>query len=321
MKLKQFEPSTRMLLIIALFCVPLLTANVSADDFPNRPLTMLLGFNPGGSTDIQARALVPILEEILGQPVELLHQAGAGGATAAAMLANSPEGGHIFLLGHSTPFTFSPLVNQSSYGLESFRFVAGISLDQSALVTGGNSPFDDWAGFITYARENPGTLYATQTEFDRLIINHIAQRENLHLRIVPTTGGSGMASLVLSGDAKIAFSGGSHSAFTDSGEMNVLASMTDERLKYYPKAPTLRELGYDVSMHAVRVIAVPKNTPDHQVQVLADALEQATQDPRFVEVTEETVHMPVVFMDERELNTLFGRQVKEYGALFTGVGD
>ncbi|MEX1057180.1 MAG: tripartite tricarboxylate transporter substrate-binding protein [Natronospirillum sp.] len=98
------------------------------------------------------------------------------------------------------------------------------------------------------------------------MINHIAQRENLSLRIVPTTGGSGMAPLVLSGDARIAYSGGTHSAYTDTGAMQVLASVADERLKYYPEAPTLRELGYDVSMHAVRVVAVPKNTPDHHAK-------------------------------------------------------
>lgn len=308
-------------LLATLLCWLILPATtLQADDFPDRRLTMLIGFNPGGSTDIQAKALAPIIEEILGQPVDLLHLPGAGGAAAAAMLANSSEQGYIFQFGNSTPFTFSPLITQASFDLDSFRYVAGVSLDQTALVTGGSSPFSDWSGFLEYARANPGTVYASQTEFDRLVINYIAQRENLRLRVVPTTGGAGMAPLVLSGDAKLAYSGGTHSAFTDSGEMQVLVSTADDRLKYYSAAPTLRELGYDISTHGVRVVVVPKNTADHHVQVLAEAFEQATRDPRFIAVTEQTIRVPVVYLDEPALVELFKQQVQEHSKLIREVG-
>lgn len=290
-----------------------------ADNFPNRPLTMLIGFNPGGSTDVQAKVLAPILAELLGQPVEILHQAGAGGGVAAAMLANSDEGGYIFQYGLSIPFTMSPLTTRTSYELTSFRYLAGITLDQNAFVTGGNSPFQNWAGFVDFAKKNPDILYASQNQFDRLIMNHIAKREGFSIRTVPTTGGAGMAPLVLSGDALIAFSGGTHSAYTDSGQMLVLASLDDERLKYYPEAPTLRELGYGVSMHAVRVAVVPQNTSDEQAAILSAAFAEAVKDPRFIAVTEETIRMPVVFMNEDELNDLFARQVVEYQQLLLEV--
>lgn len=293
----------------------------ASDTFPDRPLTMLIGFNPGGSTDVQAKVLAPILAEILGQPVDLLHQSGAGGAVAAAMLASSQDRGYIFQFGLSLPFTFAPLASRASYDFQSFRYVAGITLDQAALVTGPDMPFTDWAGFIEYARANPGTVYATQNIQDRFIINHIAEQEGLTFRIVPTTGGAGMAPLILSGDAHFAFSGGTHSAYTESGQMHVLASLADERLVYYPDAPTLRELGYDVSMHAVRVVAVPANTPDYQVNVLRQALAQAVDDPRFIAVTEQTIKMPVVFMDETQLNALFTEQVEEYKLLISNSND
>lgn len=316
--------STRLFLCplwMLLLSAALVGAQPTADNFPNRPLTMLIGFNPGGSTDVQAKVLAPILEEILGQPVQLLHQAGAGGAVAAAMLASSPDQGYVFQFGLSLPFTFAPLASTASYDYQSFRYVAGITLDQAALVTGPNMPFTDWAGFLDHARANPGVVYATQNIQDRFIINHIAQREGLSFRIVPTTGGAGMAPLILSGDAHFAFSGGTHSAYTDSGQMHVLASLADERLVYYPHAPTLRELGYDVSMHAVRVIAVPANTPDHHVEVLYRALEQAVEDPRFIAVTEDVIKMPVVFMGEIELDALFAEQVDEYRQLISNVDE
>jgi tripartite-type tricarboxylate transporter receptor subunit TctC len=301
--------------VILVWVLILTVTTASSEDFPNRPLTMMIGFNPGGSTDIQAKVLAPILAEKLGQPVELLHQAGAGGGVAAAMLANSREGGYIFQYGLSTPYTLSPLTTRTSYNVNSFRYLVGITLDQSAFVTGADSPFHDWAGFIAYAKAHPHTLYATQTELDRLIIHHIAQKEGFSLRIIPTTGGAGMAPLILSGDALIAYSGGTHSAYTDSGKMRVLAGLADERLRYYPDVPTVRELGYDVSMHAVRVVAVPKDTSDDQADRLTAAFAEAIQDPRFIAVTEQTIRMPVVFLDEQALNALFARQVAEYQRL------
>ncbi|WP_240776230.1 tripartite tricarboxylate transporter substrate binding protein [Nitrincola alkalilacustris] len=278
---------------------------------------MLIGFNPGGSTDVQGQVLAEVLSEQLGQPVNIIHHPGAGGGAAAAMLANSPDQGYVFKYGLSLPFTFAPLISPASYELNSFRYVAGITLAQAAIVTGRNKPFKTWQELIEHAKANPGLIYATQHTHDRFIINHIAKHEGLSLRIMPTTGGAGMAPLIVSGDADFAYSGGTHSAYTDSGEMLVLASLADDRLVYYPEAPTLRELGYDISMHAIRVIAVPANTPDEHVRVLAEALEIATRDPRFIQVTEERIRMPVVFMSSEELNTLFASQVEEYKQLIS----
>ncbi|WP_306331423.1 tripartite tricarboxylate transporter substrate binding protein [Vibrio injensis] len=301
------------LLLLSVFTLPAFTQS----NFPSQPLTMLIGFNPGGSTDIQGQVLAKVLSEKLGQPVNIIYHPGAGGASAAAMLANSRDQGYTFQFGLSLPYTFAPLATPASYQLTSFRYVAGITLDQIALVTGPNTPFATWAEFITYAKANPGLVYASQNIQDRFVINRIMRREGIILRVMPTTGGAGMAPLILSGDADLAFSGGTHSAYTDSGLMRVLASLADERLVHYPEVPNLRELGYDVSMHAIRVIAVPANTPDDQVDILSKALQSAIQDARFKQVTEETIKMPIIFMDEPVLIELFNAQVKEYKQLIS----
>lgn len=300
----------------ALISFFLMVSPVFAEDqFPSQSLTMLIGFNPGGSTDIQGQVLAEVLSEQLGQPVNIIYHPGAGGGAAAAMLASNPEQGYVFQYGLSLPFVFAPLVSTASYELSSFRYVAGISLDQSAIVTGPDKPFKTWHELIDYAKKNPDLTYATQIILDHFIINHIAKHEGLSLRIMPTTGGAGMAPLIISGEADFAYSGGVHSAHTESGEMLVLASLADDRLVYYPEAPTLRELGYDISMHAIRVIAVPANTPDEHVRVLSEALQAVTRDPRFIQVTEERIKQPVLFMNSEELDALFARQVDEYKRL------
>lgn len=311
--MKQTKRLTQLVwfLLLSIFALPAFTQS----DFPSQPLTMLIGFNPGGSTDTQGQVLAKVLSEKLGQPVNIIHHAGAGGASAAAMLANSRDQGHTFQFGLSLPYTFAPLTTTSSYQLDSFRYVAGITLDQIALVTGPNTPFATWQEFIAHAKANPGLVYASQNIQDRFLIHRIMRQEGIQLRIMPTTGGAGMAPLILSGDADIAFSGGTHSAYTDSGLMRVLASLAKDRLVYYPDVPSLIELGYDVSAHVIRVIAVPASTPDEQVQILSNALLAVTKDQRFIDVTEQTIKMPVIFMNEAELNVLFAQQVMEYKTL------
>ncbi|MCG6658822.1 tripartite tricarboxylate transporter substrate binding protein [Halomonas campisalis] len=294
---------------------------VQADDFPTKPLTLVVGWGAGGSTDIQARVLANVLEEELGQPVNVVNQPGAGGGVALARLANSTDEGYTFVFGTSMTITFGPLSTETTYDLDDFRYVAGVTLGQSAIVTGENRPFgDSWEDLVAYAQENPGTSYANQTALDRMIIEYIAQREGLDLRIVPTSGGAGMAPLILSGDVDFAYSGGTHSGYAETGEMPVLLSLAEDRLVAYPDAPTLQEAGYDINAAEIRVAMVPKDTPDAHVERLAEALKAATEDERFIEVTEERILMPVTWMPEEEVTQTLRDQVEGYKALLEELG-
>lgn len=303
--------------IAAMLCMP---ATARTEAFPQRPLTMLIGFNPGGSTDIQGRVLADIMADELGQPIDLIYYPGMGGANAAAMLGSSQDEGHVFKFGLSLPFFFTPLIMETSFILNDFRFVGAVSLDQSALVTGPDTPFSDWASMLDYAHEQGELIYATQNTQDLYIMQIIAEREGINLRTIPTSGGGGMAPLIVSGDAEVAFSGGTHSAYTDSGDMRVLASLADERLRSYPQAPTVRELGYDLSMHAYRILAVPANTPDHQITRLADALKVATEHPDFIRTTEDHIQMPIVFLEEAELTRQLQTQAQAYFEMMQRTG-
>lgn len=297
-----------------------IAGQAQASDFPGKPLTLVVGFAAGGSTDIQARVLARVLEEELGQPVNVVNQPGAGGGVALARLANNRDEGHTLVFGTSMTITFGPLSTETTYDLDDFRYVAGVTLGQSAIVTGQGRDFgDSWESLVEYARENPGTSYASQTALDRTIIEYIAQREGLDLRIVPTAGGGGMAPLILSGDVDFAYSGGTHSGYADTGEMPVLLSLAEDRLVAFPDAPTLVEAGYDINPAEIRMAMVPRNTPDAHVERLAEALEAATRDARFIEITEQNILMPVVYLPEDELTQTLREQVESYEALLAEV--
>jgi tripartite-type tricarboxylate transporter receptor subunit TctC len=271
-----------------------------ASDWPTRPLTMVIGFNPGGSTDIQGRVLANVMEEFLGQPVNVVNQPGGGSAVAFTRLANTEADGYTFLFGGTTALTFTPIITPVEYEIDDFEYLAAVAIGQNAIVTSADQPFSTFDEIIAYGKENQMT-YAQQTPLDEAIISAIAEQEGLDLAIVPTGGGGGMAPLVLGKEVDFAYSGGTHAQYTPTGEMVVAAFMSAERSPFYPEVPTLIELGYDFSIEDYRTIIVPTGTPDNVKERLMAAAEYASESEAFKEITEGNTFFPVVYIDQEEM--------------------
>lgn len=281
---------------IFLWCVP-----ASASEFPTRPVTLLIGFEKGGTMYTLAETVAEVFSDLLGQPVKVEARAGHGGGTAAAMLANSQSEGYILLLSPSFAITDYPIRLQASYEIDDFTFIGSVLADQHALITGKHASYDTWEEFINFAKAQGEIRYASQNLTDRLIIQEVARQEGFNVRIIPVSGGAGMTPLVLSGDVDLAFSGGTHARYTDSGEMRVLATTGSDRLVNYPQIPTLQELGYVLRIQSVSLIAAPKNTPEYQIEILTNALERMMEDPRFIDVTENVIRQPKLFINGEAL--------------------
>ena len=271
-----------------------------ADTWPTRPLTMVIGFAPGGSTDIQGRVLAQVMEEFLGQPVNVVNQPGAGSAVAFTRLKSNTDGGYTFLFGGTTALTFTPIITPVEYEIDDFEYLAAVALGQNAIVTSADQPFSTFDEIIEHGRNNPMT-FAQQTPLDEAIIRSIAEQEGLDLAIIPTGGGGGMAPLVLGREVDFAYSGGTHAQYTPTGEMVVAAFMSAERSPFYPDVPTLIELGYDYAIEDYRSIIVPTGIPDEARERLIAAAEYASESERFKEITEGNTFFPVVFIGQEEM--------------------
>ncbi len=287
--------------LVAILGATMLTAPAAmADDWPTRPLTMVIGFNPGGSTDIQGRVLANVLEEALGQPVNVVNQPGGGSAVAFTRLANTEPDGYTFLFGGLTALTFTPIVTPVEYEIDDFEYLAALALAQNAIVTSAEQPFQTFDEIIEHGKENPMT-YAQQTALDEAIIRAIAEEEGLDLAIVPTGGGAGMAPLVLGREVDFAYSGGTHAQYTPTGEMTIAAFMSAERSPFYPDSPTLIELGYNYSIEDYRTIVVPTGVPDHVKERLMEAATFASEAEAFIDITEGNTFFPVVNIGQEEM--------------------
>jgi len=287
--------------LVAILGATMLTAPAAmADDWPTRPLTMVIGFNPGGSTDIQGRVLANVMEEFLGQPVNVVNQPGGGSAVAFTRLANTEPDGYTFLFGGLTALTFTPITTDVEYEIDDFEYLAALALAQNAIVTSAEQPFQTFDEIIEHGGENPMT-YAQQTALDEAIIRAIAAEEGLDLAIVPTGGGAGMAPLVLGKEVDFAYSGGTHAQYTPTGEMTIAAFMSAERSPFYPDSPTLIELGYDYSIEDYRTIVVPQGVPDHVKERLMEAAAFASEAEAFIDITEGNTFFPVVNIGQEEM--------------------
>ncbi|MCC5958261.1 MAG: tripartite tricarboxylate transporter substrate binding protein [Rhodobacteraceae bacterium] len=271
-----------------------------ADDWPTRPLTMVIGFAPGGSTDIQGRVLANVMEEYLGQPVNVVNQPGGGSAVAFTRLKNTEADGNTFLFGGTTALTFTPIITPVEYEIDDFEYLAAVALGQNAIVTSAEQPFSTFDEIIAHGKENQMT-YAQQTPLDEAIMRAIAEEEGLDLAIVPTGGGGGMAPLVLGREVDFAYSGGTHAQYTPTGEMVVAAFMSAERSPFYPDTPTLMELGYDYSIEDYRTIIVPQGVPENVKARLLEAAEYASESQAFKDITEGNTFFPVVFIGQEEM--------------------
>lgn len=275
---------------------------------PTQPMTMVIGFNAGGSTDIQGRVLAPVLEEYFGQPVNVVNQPGGGSAVAMTRFLNESPDGHTFIFGSLMGLTFSPLVSPVEYSMENFRFGPTLVGAQFAVVTGGNSPYQTFEDLVAHGRENPLT-YAQQGPLDQTIMQRIAEAEGMDVAIVPTGGGGGVAPLLLGGEVDFAFSGGIHSQYAPTGDMRILAFMTLERSPFYPDVPTLRELGYDFAvMDDARPFILLADTPDDVAAAFESAAAFAAEHPDFQRVVIETTQHPMMLLDGARTEAL-ARQI------------
>lgn len=295
-------------------------STAAAQEYPASPVEMLIGFGAGGTTDTQGRALATAMEEALGQPINVVNRPGAGGSVAAAQVGSADTDGYTILFGGARAISFNPLAAPVGYTLDDFTFIGAVAISQPAIVARDDSSFNTLADAIAAAREG-NVSYATQTTLDRLIISLIQANEEITFDVVPTQGGSGMVPLLLSGDVDFAYSGGIHAQYTASGDMKVLAALTSQRQVAYPDVPTLIELGFDVNMDDYRMIAVPAGTPADVVTTLQDALETASSDEVFMDLTVNTLRFPAIFIPGEELTGLLQAQRESYMPLMEAYGE
>lgn len=269
--------------------VSLASSFAAAQEFPSRPIRLLVGFPPGGSTDVLARALAQEGRRSLGQEIVVVNRPGASGVIAANEVAAANADGHTIGVSPSTAFTLAHLFMDIRPDLiEATGALMLVGRQRIGIVTQSDSPNRSLREFMDNARRNPGKVtvgipgLGTKVE---LITRALALHEKVDLNIVAFQGDAGVMTNLLGGHvAAGSFSVGGWANHVRAGTMRLLASFEDDRFDVAPNVPTLLELGYPLTGAAIQYMYGPRNLPPAVAKRLVAAFTEASRSPAFIEV-------------------------------------
>lgn len=226
----------------------LISSALSAKDFPNKPINLVVPFAPGGGTDSIARDLAKNLTEQLGQTVIVDNRAGGGGAIGAQMVAKAEPDGHTLLFVTSTFITHAATENTLSYDvIKDFTPIAMIGRGPLMVVANSELGLSSIQDLVKYTKANPnGVNFCSAGQGS---INHLAgelfkQKTNLEMTHVPYKG-SGPATLdLLAGRVQVFFATmPTMLQYVKSNKVTLLAMTSDKRSSLFPQVPTVAESG------------------------------------------------------------------------------
>lgn len=247
-------------------------------EFAERPVTIVVGFAAGGGVDVVSRSAAVTLSEVLGQPVNIQNQPGAGGGLAVTALNSASPDGYTIVATTSTTLTFDPHAQDLAFEIDDFEYLAAFGVFPEALIALPSRGWETFADTVEEARATPdGLNYATTTSIDRVVLAAIAEQEEVILRPVPTQGGAEAVSQTLGGHVDFAYSSGAYYAQAEAGELAVLAVLGEERMEGFPDAPTLKDLGYDISSLNMVLFLAPKGIPEEAKEKWIEAFSAAAQ--------------------------------------------
>jgi tripartite-type tricarboxylate transporter receptor subunit TctC len=275
-----------ILLRIALCVVALVAATaVQAEDYPTRPIRLLLPYNPGGIVDYVGRVIGQGLSQATGQSVVPENKPGAGGILGTHTVATSEPDGYTLLLMDPAIVVNTVLQTDINYDLfKDLKVVSVVTSSPLVLVITPSLPVTSFKEFVDYAKANPGKLnYASAGvgTTPHLAGELLRMRTGIEATHVPYRGIAGSFADLMTGKVQFSFSSiPGAKPFTDDNRLRALATTGGKRSPAYPDLPTVAEAGlpgFQVDLWLA--VFVPSATPDAVVNELAARLRQTVDDP------------------------------------------
>jgi tripartite-type tricarboxylate transporter receptor subunit TctC len=273
--------------VVVTAALTLATATAAwAQTFPSRPITLICPWPAGGGADAQMRSLAEAASKVFGQRVIIENRAGATGTIgASALAAAKPDG---YTLSQLTNAVYrQPHMGKTTYDpAKDFTFVLGVSGYSFGIVVRADAPWKTLEEFLAYAKANPGKVtFGTfgNGSPPHVVMDRIAAKRGIEWQHVPFKGTAESVTALLGGHVGAVAEGTGWGPFVDSGKARLLATMGDKRLKKWPNAPTLKELGFEIVESSPWALAAPKGIDPAIAKTLHDGFKKAMEDPKFIE--------------------------------------
>jgi tripartite-type tricarboxylate transporter receptor subunit TctC len=252
-----------------------------ADNYPSRPITLIVPWPAGGSSDTHLRKLSELASRHLGQPIVIENKPGAGGMLGPSGMARSaaPDGYTLSQI-HLGAFR-QPYMQKVDWDpLRDFTYIIGVSGYTFGVVVKSDSPFKTFEDLMAYAKANPGKMSYASTgtgTSPHLLVEDLAAKSGVTFLHVPYKGSADATQALMGGHVMALSDSTGWGKFVDQGMFRLLVTFGEQRTRW--GAPTAKELGYDTVSVSPYGIVGPRGMDPKVVKVLHDAFKKAIDDP------------------------------------------
>jgi tripartite-type tricarboxylate transporter receptor subunit TctC len=257
----------------------------STQEFPTKPVTLIIPYPAGGSTDVTGRVLAPVVKRHLGQTVVVENKGGGGGTVGPNLVISKPPDGYTVGIMASTTVTISWHMGKMNFNpIDDVKHIMRYTGYLYGFVVRADAPWKTFTDYVKYAKENPGKVTYGTTGMGsgpHLAMEMIAFATGVKLTHVPYKGGAECNSALLGGHVDSVSDSTSWAPLVDAGKFRLLTIYTASRSARYPDVPTLKELGIDIVFPSPLEIMGPKALPQPIVQKVHDAFKKSLDDPEY----------------------------------------
>jgi tripartite-type tricarboxylate transporter receptor subunit TctC len=253
----------------------------AAQNYPTRPITLIVPWPAGGSTDTHLRKVAELASKQLGQPIIVENKPGFGGMLGPSQMAKNaaPDG---YTLSQITVNAFrAPYLQKVDWDpMNDFTYIIGVSGYTFGLVVKADSAFKTFNDLVAYAKANPGQMSYGSTgtgTSPHLLMEVVADKAGVKLLHVPFKGNADSTQALMGGHVMAQSDATGWGKFVDAGTFRLLVTFGEQRTRW--GAPTAKELGYDVVSYSPYGIVGPKGMDPRIVKIIHDAFKKAIDDP------------------------------------------
>ncbi len=316
-----------LLSILLIFVFALSVESTAQEKYPNRPITIIVPFPPGGVADLTARPVAAAMEKVLKNPVVVVNKTGAAGAVGMSSVANSKPDGYNLLMALSSisiiPEADKLFDRQPAYTMDQLIPIALISADPTIFVVSASRPWKNVKEFVEDAKKHPGEFsYSSSGVYGTL---HMAMEMFSHaaaisLKHVPYSGAGPALTAILGGHVDTLASGPAVVIpHIKAGKLRPLAGWGAKRVASLPEVPTFKELGYDIEFYIWAGLFAPRGTPAPVMKIIRESVKQAVATPEFKSAMEK-IETPIAYLDAPEFQKFWDKDAKMLAVAIKRVG-
>lgn len=305
-------------LLIAGAVTVLSVAPAFAQNYPTKPISLIVPFAPGGGADVAARVIASFVQPYLGQAIVVENKPGASGQIGWAALAKAPPDGYTLGIVSSPSILLVKMLREGvPFQMSDFTHIVNIQLDPGVIVVHPDSPFKTMKDFVDAAKKNPGKLNfggdGPQSNYHLQAVV-IEKQLGIKTNFVSYSGSGPTITALLGKQVDVAIpSVSSATPHLEAKRMRALALVDRQKFAVLPDIPLIKDAtGMDISPigASMRGISAPKGVPAERIKILEEAFAKLMKDPKFIDKARE-MGVPLKYLNAKQFSEALTQDEKE----------